>query len=102
MSGHEGIEGMAGYHRDALSAYARTQHLNSPSVVDEVDGEQARVRANIAVTHVHHPGTPADPIFAAGTLVTGRARRTQAGWRLAELAFRVLWTTGSPPHRGEV
>ncbi|MCX4591810.1 nuclear transport factor 2 family protein [Streptomyces sp. NBC_01549] len=101
MSRHQGINGLAAYHRDALAMFERTQHLNSPTVVDLVDDDRACLRANLVSTHVHRPGTAAEPLFVTGTLVTGEALRTSGGWRLAALDFRVVWMTGSPPRAGE-
>lgn len=100
MSRHEGITGLADYHRDALAAFERTQHLNSPAVVDVVSDDRAVLRANLVSTHVHHPGAAMEPLFVTGTLVTGEARRTPEGWRLAALSFRVVWMTGTPPGPG--
>ncbi|WP_309055807.1 nuclear transport factor 2 family protein [Streptomyces sp.] len=100
MSRHQGRAGMADYHRTALSAFAATQHLGSAPVV-VLDGDRATLRANLISTHVHHarhtpPLGELAPLFATGTFVTGRARRTGGGWRLSELAFRLLWADGSP------
>ncbi|MFF3326634.1 nuclear transport factor 2 family protein [Streptomyces sp. NPDC002889] len=100
MSAHEGIDGLAAYHRDALAAFERTQHINSPAVVDLTGGDRARLRANLVSTHVHHPDAAQEQLFVAGTLTTGEARRTPGGWRLSELSFRVVWTTGVPPRQG--
>lgn len=97
MSGHKGLVGLAAYHRDSLAAFAATQHLGSPAVVDLKDGGGAVLRANLVSTHVHHPGTQGPPLFTAGTLATGEAEPTGDGWRLASLTFRVLWTDGVPP-----
>lgn len=97
MSRHEGIDGLAGYHRDAMAAFAGTQHMGSPAVVDRTGDGRAGLRANVVSTHVHHPEADGGPLFTAGTLVTGEARRTSAGWRLAALSFRMVWTAGSPP-----
>ncbi|HWE90915.1 MAG TPA: nuclear transport factor 2 family protein [Pseudonocardiaceae bacterium] len=97
MSQHAGLVGLADYHVNALSMFAGTQHLNSPAVVELIGAAAATFRANLVSTHVHHPGAAAEPLFATGTLVTGRARRTPAGWRLSLLSFRVVWMTGSPP-----
>ncbi|HET6358282.1 nuclear transport factor 2 family protein [Streptomyces sp.] len=101
MSRHEGIDGLAAYHRSALAAFERTQHLGSPAVV-ELDGERARLRANLISTHVHLPDQALPdgelpPLFATGTFVTGEARRTSEGWRLSLLSFRLIWATGNPP-----
>ncbi|MEU8992732.1 nuclear transport factor 2 family protein [Streptomyces sp. NPDC048558] len=97
MARHEGIEGLAAWHRQALEAFARTQHLNSPAVVDLTGEKRAVLRANLVSTHVHHPETPGDPLFVSGTLVHGEARHTWQGWRLTELSFQLVWSTGSPP-----
>ncbi|WP_217139867.1 nuclear transport factor 2 family protein [Streptomyces sp. AC627_RSS907] len=101
VSRHEGAEGMAEYHRTALAAFAATQHLGSPAVV-ELDGDRATFRANLISTHVHHahharPQGDLPPLFATGTFVDGEARRTPEGWRLNLLSFRLLWADGSPP-----
>ncbi|ANB04138.1 hypothetical protein SAM40697_6750 [Streptomyces ambofaciens] len=101
VSRHQGADGMAAYHRSALSAFAATQHLGSPAVV-ELDGPRATLRANLISTHVHHahhalPQGSLPPLFATGTFVNGEARRTPEGWRLNLLAFRLLWADGSPP-----
>ena len=102
MSRHVGLDGLAGYHRDALAAFAATQHLGSPAVVDLDDaGERAVLRANLVSTHAHHPGAADEPLFQVGTLATGEARRAAEGWRLSSLTFRVLWTRGTPPRPRE-
>jgi len=101
ISRHQGLDGMAAYHRAALAAFAATQHLGSAALV-VVDGERATLRANLLSTHVHHarhalPQGELAPLFATGTFVDGAARRTAGGWRLTRLSFRLLWAKGSPP-----
>ncbi|MFB7657728.1 MULTISPECIES: nuclear transport factor 2 family protein [unclassified Streptomyces] len=98
MSRHQGCAGLAGWHRASLAAFAATQHLGAPAVVT-VTAERALFRANVLTTHVHHPGAGRPPLFRAGTLAWGAARRTGAGWRIGELSFRVLFTEGEPPAR---
>ncbi|MHA6758328.1 nuclear transport factor 2 family protein [Streptacidiphilus sp. PAMC 29251] len=97
MSRHEGAEGLAAYHREALAAFAATQHLNSPAVVEFSGDDRAVLRANLVSTHVHLPGASVEPLFATGSLATGEAVRTPDGWRLRRLSFRMVWMTGSPP-----
>lgn len=101
ISRHQGIDGLAAYHREAMATFEKTQHLNSPAVV-EIEGDRARLRANLISTHVHlpanaPPGGDRAPLFTAGTFMTGEARRTPDGWRLSALSFRLVWATGSPP-----
>ncbi|MFH8628195.1 nuclear transport factor 2 family protein [Streptomyces vietnamensis] len=102
ISRHEGIDGLADYHRAALAAFERTQHLNSPAVVVLDGDDRASLRANLISTHVHLPaGGPSDDAsrapFATGTSVEGEARRTPGGWRLSRLSFHLIWATGRPP-----
>ncbi len=105
MSRHEGIGGLAAWHEKALAVFERTQHLGSPAVI-ALDGDEAVLRANLISTHVHRApsGAPAPgaggALFCTGTFVSGRARRTGAGWRLSLLAFRLIWATGNPPPAG--
>jgi hypothetical protein len=96
LSRHEGRDGMAEWHRNALAHFARTQHLNSPAVVD-CTGEEATLRANLVSTHVHQPGGEGPELFTTGTSVSGAARRTPDGWRLTRLAFGLIWVEGVPP-----
>ena len=98
MSRHAGCAGLAEWHRASLAVFARTQHLGSPPVVT-VEGDRAVFRANVLATHVHRPGGDGPPLFRAGTLASGEARRTPAGWRIGGLSFRVLFTEGEPAHR---
>lgn len=93
MSVHEGLAGVAAYHSEAMAAFERTQHLNSPALV-EVDGDRARLTANLMSTHVHRF---TGDLFTAGTLCTAEARRTPVGWRLCRLSLRLVWKSGDPP-----
>ena len=98
MSRHEGIEGVADYHAQSLAPFAATQHLSSPPVVDPDGDTTATFSAHVVSIHVHR-GTPdAAPAarFSAGTIATGEARLTSAGWRLRRLSLQVVWTEGSP------
>ncbi|MEU6826053.1 nuclear transport factor 2 family protein [Streptomyces atriruber] len=96
LSRYEGIHGLAEWHSNALANFARTQHLNSPAVVD-CTGDEATLRANLVSTHVHHPGGEGPELFTTGTSVSGAARRTPDGWRLTRLSFGLIWVDGVPP-----
>lgn len=89
---HAGRSGLVDFHRAAMAKFARTQHLNSPAVVD-LDGDRARLRANLISTQV----LPSGALFTTGTAAHGSARRTAGGWRLDWLSFRLIWKTGDPP-----
>ena len=98
---HEGIDGMADFHRSALAAFAATQHLGS-SVLVERTGDRATLKANLITTHLHKPDNvpTVGPMFTSGTAAVGEARLTEAGWRLQRLTIRSIWRTGNPPPRG--
>lgn len=97
MSRHEGIEGVADYHAQSLAPFAATQHLSSPPVVDPVGDTGADFQAHVVSIHVHRAaGTAAPARFSAGTIATGEARLTPAGWRLRRLSLQVVWTEGHP------
>ncbi|WP_329378937.1 Gfo/Idh/MocA family protein [Streptomyces sp. NBC_01716] len=56
------------------------------------EGDRAEVRAHLVATHVHHDDE--GPHFTVGTYFDITAVRTPAGWRMARLACRVVWTAG--------
>ncbi|MEU8258904.1 nuclear transport factor 2 family protein [Micromonospora inaquosa] len=89
---HQGIEGLAGFHRTAMAKFDSTQHLNSPAVVD-LDGDRARLRTNLISTQV----LTSQELFVTGTAADGEAVLTAHGWRLRSLSFRLIWKTGEPP-----
>ncbi|MGC5031164.1 nuclear transport factor 2 family protein [Micromonospora sp. DT229] len=89
---HQGLDGLAGFHRTAMAKFDRTQHLNSPAVVD-LDGDRARLRANLISTQVLR----SQELFVTGTAAEGEAVLTAQGWRLRSLSFRLIWKTGQPP-----
>lgn len=89
---HRGRDGLAGFHRAAMAKFTRTQHLNSPAVVD-LAGDRATLRANLISTQV----LPTGALFTTGTAARGEARRTPEGWRLQRLSFDLVWRIGDPP-----
>lgn len=99
MSRHEGIEGVAEFHAQAMARFAATQHLSSSPVVHPAGETVAGFAANVVAYHVHRTPSAALPParFSAGTVATGEARLTPAGWRLRRLSFRLVWAEGPPP-----
>ncbi|MFH8570257.1 nuclear transport factor 2 family protein [Streptomyces sp. NPDC017993] len=89
---HEGIAGLAAFHRTAMAKFARTQHLNSGAVVD-IEGERATVRANLISTQV----LSSQALFTTGTFARGEARLGAEGWRFQRLSFALVWSSGEPP-----
>ncbi|WP_369364413.1 nuclear transport factor 2 family protein [Streptomyces sp. CG4] len=97
VSRHTGIDGLVEYHQRALAMWARTHHVNTPSIVS-VTGDRATLRANMTSVHVHHEREgEMRPHYVSGTCVTGDAVRAERGWRLSRLSFDLIWRTGNPP-----
>ncbi|WP_043649447.1 nuclear transport factor 2 family protein [Nocardia thailandica] len=85
---------------EAVSMFRATHHVTSDYLVD-VEGDTARLRANLTAMHLWGAGTT-DPAaleshFLAGGVFDGTAVRTDAGWRLSELRLRIVWRTGALP-----
>jgi len=95
MTGHQQIL------VEQLRSFARfraTHHVITDHAID-FDGDLARVRANMTAMHLWLP-TEGDPhaletYFLAGGVLHATARRTEAGWRLRELALCAVWRTGA-------
>lgn len=75
-----------------LSPLRATQHLIANHVV-ALNGDEAHVAANVTATHVS--AAEADEHWVVGGRYDIRARRTDAGWKLAALTLTVKWQTGS-------
>jgi hypothetical protein len=60
-----------------------------------VDGDRARVRANLLVSFAHDG--PADPApFLLGEVYRFELSRTVDGWRIARLSSTPTWTLNRP------
>lgn len=95
IGGHVGIDGLAEFNRAARAKWARTHHLSANHLVT-LDGDRARVRAHLLVTHVPDLDGPPRHL-STGSHFDATAVRTPAGWRLAELVFTLVWISGEPP-----
>lgn len=80
--------------------FQATHHSTTDHLV-ELDGDVARLRANMTAIHVWAPEVRDElslqSHFTAGGVVTGEAIRTDAGWRFRELTLRVVWREGWMP-----
>jgi uncharacterized protein (TIGR02246 family) len=75
-----------------LTKYAGLQHIVTNEIV-RVDGDAAHGQWYAIAVHVpsaEDPGTHAD----VGLRYRFRARREAVGWRFAEVALEVVWTSG--------
>ena len=94
---------MAEFTAAMIGRWHRTHHVSAGHLVD-VDGDSARVRGNLIVTHVHplpQDATAAPEPFQVGDRFEADAVRTGAGWRFTRLAFEVVWSRGTPPVRAD-
>jgi hypothetical protein len=79
------------------------QHVITNVLVD-LDGDRARVRANLVV-HFAPPApaggaVPAPPVqYTLGEVYRFEVVRTGSGWRFASIATEPVWASGSPPAR---
>ncbi len=75
--------------RTALAVFDRTQHLiTSPEV--ELDGDTARLRANLLATHVQESGN-----FIVGGIYREGLVRTEEGWRISHHQLDTIWMEGT-------
>ena len=87
---------------DALVEQARRRHSSDQGIqhvitnlLIELDGDQARVRANLLVSFAKTG--PVDPQpFLLGEVYRFELRRTDAGWRFTRLGSKPVWTLNRP------
>ncbi len=82
----------------SFARFRSTHQVTSDYVID-LDGDTARLRANVTAMHLW-AAEESDPNalqshFVAGGVLSAVAVRTGDGWRLSELSNRVSWRTGA-------
>jgi hypothetical protein len=92
---HEGLAGLGDLTGRIAGLWDRTLHMLSEHAI-ALDGDRASVTAVLHATHVHHADDPGAHLHIGG-YVDAEAVRTPAGWRLRQLAIRLVWTEGDPP-----
>jgi SnoaL-like protein len=98
----EGWDAIVAQTEAALAQFDRTQHVGANCVIDlDDDGDHARVRANLVMTHIHlaEVRQRLGERFVVGGLFDGEAARTVDGWRWRRVAIRPVWFDGEPPLR---
>jgi uncharacterized protein (TIGR02246 family) len=93
-----GREAIAAGQAATFRRFRATHHSTTDHVV-EVEGDTARLRANMTAMHLWCD-EESDPRslqthFVAGGVFEAVALRTPDGWRFSELASRVTWRTGA-------
>lgn len=87
-----GVEEVAAGNRFVRERWELTFHTSTNHQV-EVDGDEARLTAQLLAIHVHPGATPAEP-YVIANVVDGAAVRTDDGWRFRSLGFRTMWSSG--------
>ena len=93
-----GPEAIAAGQSESFARFRATHHVSSDHVID-LDGDSARLRANLIAMHLwadqeRDPNT-LQTHFLAGGVLHALVVRTGRGWRLSELSLRNTWRTGS-------
>jgi hypothetical protein len=82
----------------SFARFRATHHVSSDHVID-LDGDSARLRANLIAMHLwadaERDPNGLEAHFLAGGVIEAVAARTSQGWRLSELSLRNTWRTGS-------
>lgn len=81
----EGYAAIAEAVRAALVHYSVTQHHIANAEVD-LDGDRARLRANLIATHVHDGGA-----FEVKGVYREELVRTADGWRISHHQLDLVW-----------
>jgi 3-phenylpropionate/cinnamic acid dioxygenase small subunit len=92
LAGAAPIEGYAALEeavRTALSVYDATHHLIGNAEV-ELDGDRARLRANLLANHVLEAGN-----FVVGGVYREEMIRTDHGWRITHHQLDAIWMGGA-------
>ncbi|MGV9614426.1 nuclear transport factor 2 family protein [Nocardia xishanensis] len=95
-----GREAIAAQQIDAIALFRATHHTTTDHLI-ELEGDTARLQANVTAMHLWASGTGDEAAleshFLAGGVFEGHAVRTGVGWRFSELALRIVWRTGALP-----
>jgi hypothetical protein len=106
MGQYKGMEGLARFQEMARTTFARTHHISSNYDIEldiepdtEPDSDRAQVRAHLMAAHL---ATRDDTgrHFMIGGHYDAEAVRTPRGWRIRELTFDLVWTSGEAPKAG--
>ncbi len=84
-----GYEPIAEAIRVALQPYETTHHVITNAEV-ELDGDNARLRANLIATHLLEQGP-----FVVGGVYREELVRTSDGWRISHHQLDALWFEGT-------
>lgn len=83
-----GYEAIVDAIRVALEPYESTHHVITNAETD-IDGDSARLRANLIATHILEQGP-----FVVGGVYREELVRTSDGWRISHHQLDALWFEG--------
>jgi hypothetical protein len=93
-----GREAILDGQKKSFARFRATHHVTSDHIVD-LDGDTARLRANLTAMHLwsdeQRDPNSLQTHFVAGGVFQVRAVRTADGWRINELTLRNTWRTGA-------
>jgi hypothetical protein len=95
MGQYKGMEGLARFQEMARTTFERTHHLSSNYDI-ELETDRAQVRAHLMAAHVAHRDDTTHH-FTIGGHYDAETVRTPRGWRIHQLTFDLVWTSGEPP-----
>jgi hypothetical protein len=97
---HEGIRGIAEFHRTVMERFERTWHLTSNHLID-LQEDVAEVRMTLLATHVHlaeaREAWGDDTRLTAYDHYEGTVARTRFGWRIKRMKLNIVAIDGRPP-----
>ncbi|HEU5472953.1 MAG TPA: nuclear transport factor 2 family protein [Actinophytocola sp.] len=95
MGQYKGMAGLTRFQEMARTTFERTHHISSNYDI-ELDTDRAQVRAHLMAAHVPSRDDTGRH-FMIGGHYDAEAVRTPSGWRIRELTFDLVWTSGDPP-----
>jgi hypothetical protein len=95
----DGVAAMKARGRDTFADFSHVQHMITNVLVD-LNGDSARIRANVIATHVYANDPTATWVVKG--YYTDEAIRTPNGWRLSKVQLNRIWEedTGKAPAEG--
>jgi 3-phenylpropionate/cinnamic acid dioxygenase small subunit len=81
--------------KDMGARFAHTHHVMTNPIV-ELNGDTARVRANLIATHVYRADAP-ERHYTAGMVYHFTAVRIPDGWRFSHVKLERIWRSGQLP-----
>jgi hypothetical protein len=91
---YHGLSGIAEF-QEMTRRVERTHHISANHVI-ELDGDSARVRAQLTAVHVPRAVAPTEH-FGIGGHYHADLVRGEQGWRIRKFVFELAWQSGHAP-----